>query len=286
MNFLKPIVEYIEYLDTEKNMTVSLHIHKIPTPVGFHFLEKHTSHINPYCSYIKQGKEARWKCLKCQRKSFEKCKTQGSFSGICHAGVFEFVYPLRIKDEIVGILSVSGYKADNGNEYIEKISKEFSIDKTTLTSVYEGLKTHPTDKKTIDVLIIPLLSMIELFFSKQGLDMKAKKPLSDNILEYCRNNYNRKITAEMICKKYFCSRSYIAHSFKRKTGKSLPEYVNSLRIESAKNMLESSGISIAEIASAVGFEDRSYFSKCFTKETGMSPKLWRQKYGKSKGGHQ
>lgn len=280
MESLNPIINYIEFLSSEQNIVVSIHIHKSPVPVGFHFLTKHNSHIHPYCSYIKKIKEATWDCLKCQRKSLEKCKAEGNFSGICHAGVFEYVYPIRVQDEIIGILSAGGYKAENFEKYRTKISNKYDLDSNTLTALYNGLNGNLPSQKTVDTLIIPLLSMIELFFSKQGLGTNAKRTLPNRIIEYCRYNYNKKITTETICEQFFCSRSYVAHSFKKETGKSLPEYVNGLRIESAKNMLKNSNISIAEIAEVVGFEDRSYFSKCFTKETGISPKKWREKYDK------
>ncbi|MBQ7039486.1 MAG: helix-turn-helix transcriptional regulator, partial [Clostridia bacterium] len=158
---------------------------------------------------------------------------------------------------------------------ISRISDKYGIDEIMLTAAYQSLKLSVPDKEYVDTLVAPLLSMIELLSYKQGFNINVRESLFDKILGYLNFNYTKKITVDGICEKFYCSRSYIAHTFKKETGKSLPEYVNGLRIESAKNMLENSNMSIIEIASVTGFEDRSYFSKCFAKETGMSPKQWR-----------
>jgi len=277
MEYINSIINYIEFLKKEKNFSVTIHVHKWPNSVGMHSIRKYTSHDNPYCTYIKQTNEVHWRCLKCQRKAYEKCASDGSFAGICHAGVLEYTYPIIINGNTVGILGIGGYKSDNGHEYISRISDEYCLDIGMLTATYQSLNPSVPNKEYLDTLVAPLLSMLELLSYKQGLNIGVKKSLFERILDYLNYNYTKKITVENICKKFYCSRSYVAHTFKREMGKSLPEYINSLRIESAKNMLKNSNMSIVEIASATGFEDRSYFSKCFTKETGMSPKQWRQK---------
>ena len=62
--------------------------------------------------------------------------------------------------------------------------------------------------------------------------------------------------------------------FKAQVGKTPVEYLMSLRIKSAKKLLlarKSSNYSIAEIGTMAGFNDVSYFSRVFKKETGVSP---------------
>ena len=280
MENISSIINYIEFLRKEKNYSVAIHMHSLSLPYALHGISKYDVHDNPYCSCLKQSDMARWACLRCKRKAVEKCESEGAFSGVCHAGVFEYTYPVMVNGRNVGILSVGGYRTEATDEYITKISDKYGLEMKMLLTACRALNKNIPPKEEIDTLVFPLLAMLELFAYKQGADITVKKTLFDKITEYIRYNYTQKITTERICNKFYCSRSYIAHSFKRYTGKSLPEYVNSLRIESAKEMLEDSGISVAEISAIVGFEERSYFAKCFTKTTGISPREWRQKYGK------
>ena len=53
--------------------------------------------------------------------------------------------------------------------------------------------------------------------------------------------------------------------------------INEVRLQNAKRLLRSTGMSITEIAYAVGFSDSNYFSSVFKKHTGMTPGEYRSK---------
>ena len=59
------------------------------------------------------------------------------------------------------------------------------------------------------------------------------------------------------------------------------EYIRSIRLKHASLMLEQDVATISEIAEAVGFGNKSYFSKCFQEQFGVLPSLYRSKYLKS-----
>ncbi len=70
---------------------------------------------------------------------------------------------------------------------------------------------------------------------------------------------------------------YMRHCFKEEMGKTPLEYLTHLRIRQAKRYLRQSRFySIGEIAYLCGFSDRYYFSRCFKKQTGISPKEYRE----------
>lgn len=54
------------------------------------------------------------------------------------------------------------------------------------------------------------------------------------------------------------------------------EYVNTLRLEKAKEMLGNSKMNVSEVAERTGFESLSYFSKQFKKKYGVSPQDFRK----------
>lgn len=72
-------------------------------------------------------------------------------------------------------------------------------------------------------------------------------------------------------------------SFKRRfqhaTGMSPLEYVHTLRLEEAKQMLESGNQPVEEIANEVGYEDAGFFSRLFRRHVNLTPAQYRKRFG-------
>jgi transcriptional regulator GlxA family with amidase domain len=66
--------------------------------------------------------------------------------------------------------------------------------------------------------------------------------------------------------------------FKIATGESFSSYVQKLRIENAKRLLESSAASASEIMYRVGYNDERSFRRLFKQHTGLAPKHYRNKF--------
>ena len=63
----------------------------------------------------------------------------------------------------------------------------------------------------------------------------------------------------------------------RKSGSSLTrKYITELRIDKAKEMLDSGEYSVSQIASNLGFNDYFYFLKTFKRVVGLTPKQYKQ----------
>lgn len=66
--------------------------------------------------------------------------------------------------------------------------------------------------------------------------------------------------------------------FKSATGYAPLDYVQTLRIEEAKQMLETTDTAIDEVAASVGYEDSSSFRRLFKRTTGVSPNQYRLRF--------
>lgn len=70
-----------------------------------------------------------------------------------------------------------------------------------------------------------------------------------------------------------------ARRFKRATGYRPIDYVHTLRVEEAKQMLERSEVSIDQIGHDVGYEDPASFRRLFKRKAGVTPSVYRRRFG-------
>ncbi len=96
------------------------------------------------------------------------------------------------------------------------------------------------------------------------------------IVKYINTNFSEEITVEGLAERAFLSRSHFCRQFKKVTGFSPLEYIHSVRLRVAENLLENSDLSITEIALRSGFSGSNYFGDLFRRYRGMSPRTWRQ----------
>nr|WP_294493601.1 helix-turn-helix transcriptional regulator [uncultured Anaerosporobacter sp.] len=90
------------------------------------------------------------------------------------------------------------------------------------------------------------------------------------------NHYHEDITLLDIANKVHVNSSYLSRSFKEHTGATIIATLNNKKIEKAKELLLNSDLKIYEISEAVGISDTTYFSHFFKKNTGLSPKEFKE----------
>lgn len=94
-------------------------------------------------------------------------------------------------------------------------------------------------------------------------------------LRYLNDNYMYKISIADLASTIGVERSYLSRVFLQEYHESPQKYLLKLRLERACGLLENSSLSIAEIASRVGYDDYSSFTKIFRQKMGMSPTEYR-----------
>ncbi|TCL42470.1 helix-turn-helix domain-containing protein [Harryflintia acetispora] len=99
------------------------------------------------------------------------------------------------------------------------------------------------------------------------------------VMEYVKNNYDKKLTLDEIAGSVYLSKSYLSSIFREESGYHLSHYINKVRVEKSKMMLLDGNARLIDIANLCGFEDQSYFTKVFKRFVGMSPKAFRDSRG-------
>jgi transcriptional regulator GlxA family with amidase domain len=67
--------------------------------------------------------------------------------------------------------------------------------------------------------------------------------------------------------------------FTRATGMSPLDYIHALRLEEAKQMLETQDLPVEAVAEEVGYQDNGFFGRLFRRRVGMTPGQYRRKWG-------
>ncbi len=261
---LSHITAYLDYIRKECTLYVSIHfdesvLHHLPQTV-LRKLLPYNSHLNPYCFAVKKNHHAQ--CRAHQKDIIKECCTEGSCR-MCHAGVWEYIFPIRKDETTIGYVAISGYR--------EKTVPTACPD----SALWENaLRKEKIPVWLCEALAPPLAIMLEQIFIRY-----AKEPANEfNMFVNFLSEYHTDITLTDLCRHFGRSKSYISHMFKRESGMTLRAYCNALKLEDAKNLLLDTTLSITEIALDSGFNDTSYFISLFSKKFGVSPLQYRKQH--------
>ena len=103
---------------------------------------------------------------------------------------------------------------------------------------------------------------------------KSFKRIKDT-LEFISNNYKHQLTLDQLSSKFHMSKTAFCNYFKRKTGKTVINYINELRIAQACKLLIQTDKNVIEIAYECGFNNISNFNRTFKIITGKTPSKYR-----------
>ena len=96
-------------------------------------------------------------------------------------------------------------------------------------------------------------------------------------VDYIEMNLDKKIRAADIAALVGYTEYYLTHKFKEETGLSVTDYIKFAKIERAKVLLKSTDQTVQDIAAALSFSTRNYFSRIFQEVTGQTPMEYREK---------
>lgn len=112
---------------------------------------------------------------------------------------------------------------------------------------------------------------VELTVSHQRVGTSGHSLLDMIIGVIDSNLSSESFKVEEICKEVGISERQLQRKIKLLTRKSPGQFVTSIRLSRAKEMLKARNCSVSEIAFRTGFSNPSYFAKCFKKEFGTNP---------------
>ncbi|WP_394924363.1 response regulator [uncultured Robinsoniella sp.] len=183
---------------------------------------------------------------------------------------------------------------------ITQINCEFSM-KYFMSEIYRNYPGLQQDY-TMEQLLYEVEAIIGGTLSYEGLlssmvalikkiGEKARKSMQNKTLEdvvelmyeYIRTQYAQGLAVEEFASKYGYNATYVANQFTAIKKISPNRLVTNLRLNRAKELLQSSDYRLRDIAEMIGYHDVSYFSRIFKDSVGISPRQYREDVDKQYG---
>ncbi|MGE7109734.1 helix-turn-helix domain-containing protein [Lysinibacillus sp. NPDC047702] len=117
-----------------------------------------------------------------------------------------------------------------------------------------------------------LAMMVQLDEQANQWQNEEKTKLVQKTVQYIEQHYDEDLTVEQLANMAGMVRWQYSQQFKTLTGKKPTDYLTHVRINQAKELLRNSTEPLSKIARQIGFKDEYYFSRCFHKLTGNTPR--------------
>lgn len=127
-----------------------------------------------------------------------------------------------------------------------------------------------------DLCFLDILLSFYPFFSDGGRGRITRSnitPLVSGLIHYIDRNLAGRITLDGLAAKFFVSKYNLCRQFKKETGFTIVEYINSSRIRKACSLLRQ-GDSVSSVGAQVGFPNPSHFIHVFHQHTGVTPRKY------------
>ena len=143
------------------------------------------------------------------------------------------------------------------------------------------------DEYSRDIILSHISSILKYaqrYYKRQFIDRaqitgKTASKFNDALRKYIREGLLEKNglpNVAFLADQLFVSPRYLSDLLKQETGKTAMELIHIFMISEAKNLLRLGEKGVAEIAYELGFENASYFTRLFKKQTGMKPLEFRK----------
>lgn len=171
------------------------------------------------------------------------------------------------------IFSLAGkYRIDK-----KKLFAELEKKLAQISTEIKKIKTHTSETPTINILLasenfIDCKNIVKKYFDDIAKLLDAQDDLFFGINRYLENTYgNSNLSLPLLAEHFYMSKRIISTSILANTNMHFKEYLNSIRIKHAKDLLVYHNLRINEVARATGYENVEHFSRLFSREVGVSP---------------
>ncbi len=224
-----------------------------------------THHDRPFCRAVKRENEPR-----CVQQDLVYVaglleRRRKSFTMRCHAGAEEFIIPVFREERLLGTVVCGPFRFQ---------------EESVFCAEYRDLpEWKPEFATALEIAVASMISPLvrELYrYRPDLLPVPVGEERVIKVLEYLHDRYAEKITVETAAREVFLSGSRLSHLFREVCRVDFSTYLLKLRILAARELLEGTELTVAEVAAQSGFSGQHHFAAIFRKQTGMTATEWRR----------
>ncbi|MBR2650363.1 MAG: PocR ligand-binding domain-containing protein [Clostridia bacterium] len=264
------IISVLKELHTISGFRISLH------NTSFEEIAAYPESKQSFCAYLHAHSESEYKkCVECDKNACEKVLASGeTLIYKCHHGLIEAISPLYNFGALTGFLMM-GQVREYGDGIDNMILALARLGKRDFDAI-SMCADMPSVKPEMVSSYVNIMTICARYLTLSNAVTGAKPTVSELVMQYICENYTEHITVKDICDAVGYSKSTVLSQFKRDYLITVNAYLNNMRLEQAKKMLENNNVSVNEVALMCGFSDQSYFSKVFSGKYGITPTDYRK----------
>lgn len=231
-----------------------------------------------FCALLKENTAARRRCEDCDRRAFEDCRRTGQLQIYqCHAGLIDAAAPIRDGSETLGYVMFGQVISEQDKEkaFLSVRERLMSVEPCPerLSEAFGKLR-YRSDRQLRAASSLMEACACYLWLSE--LVSVKNTRLAESVDEYIDAHLCEGFTIRQLCSELGLKRSRLYELSAHRWGMGAAGYIKKRRLSEAKRLMKQTDLSFSQIAERVGLADYNYFYKLFKKETGVSPRQFRE----------
>ena len=163
------------------------------------------------------------------------------------------------------------------NMYVDKPLISDDETATALSTAFAAIEEQGESLRAYTLISQAVVQLVSRHGARSSHNQALDKSPAwlGRVRDYMHAHFAQDVTVEQLSAVANVSRVHLTRAFTRARGIAPHAYLNTLRVNAAKDLMRSSSKALADVALEVGYADQSHFCRRFKGATGMAPSLWK-----------